>query len=127
MATNVGKEGGPSLRDTQPASHSDVTRSAARLLRLAPEDNICVVTATVEPGEVVEFEGRQIRFADRIPTGHKVAVVAIAKGQRIRKYGVPIGSATEEIQPGQYVHTHNLKSDYLPTYTLDEGHGYNES
>lgn len=99
----------------------------ARLLRLAPEDNICVVTGTVEPGEVLEFEGRQIRFADRVPTGHKVAVVTIAKGEHVRKYGVSIGSATQEIQPGQYVHTHNLKSDYLPTYTLVEGHGYQES
>ena len=98
-----------------------------RLLRLAPEDNICVVTGTVEPGQVLEFEGRQIRFAERVPTGHKVAIAAIARGERVKKYGVPIGSATQEIQPGQYVHTHNLQSDYLPTYTLDEGHGYQES
>jgi hypothetical protein len=31
------------------------------------------------------------------------------------KYGAPIGSATRDIAPGEYVHTHNLKSDYLPT------------
>ncbi|NUQ65379.1 MAG: UxaA family hydrolase [Pirellulales bacterium] len=95
-----------------------------RLLRLAPEDNVCAVTATVEAGESLEFEGRQIRFADRVPTGHKVAVVPIAKGEPVRKYGVAIGSATQDIQPGQYVHTHNLKSDYLPTYTLDEQNAY---
>ncbi len=109
---------------------ANVTReappSAARLLRLAPEDNVCVATATVEPGESLELEGRQVLVADRVPTGHKVAVAAIARGEQVRKYGVPIGSATRDIGPGDHVHTHNLKSDYLPTYTLDQGRTYRE-
>ena len=29
-------------------------------------------------------------------------------------------------QPGDYVHTHNLASDYLPTYTLDGTNPYLE-
>lgn len=95
-----------------------------RLLRLAAVDNVCAVTGTVEAGQSLEFEGRPIRFFDRVPTGHKVAVVAIARGEKVRKYGAPIGSATRDIQPGEHVHTHNLQSDYLPTYTLDESNAY---
>ena len=30
----------------------------------------------------------------------------------------PIGLATQPIAAGFYVHTHNVKSGYLPTYTL---------
>jgi hypothetical protein len=51
--------------------------------------------------------------------GHKVALVPIAAGEKVCKYGAPIGSATRQIRPGEHVHTHNLASDYLPTYTLD--------
>ncbi len=86
-----------------------------RLIHLSPDDNVCTAAGPLEPGEIVLFRGQPLRVADRIPTGHKLAVVPIAAGQRVRKYGAPIGTATCDIQPGQHVHTHNLKSDYLPT------------
>lgn len=91
------------------------------LIRLAAEDNIAVAARPIEPQEVLDFEGRRITVADRIPMGHKMAVAAIAPGQKVFKYGAPIGSATRPIEPGQYVHTHNVKSDYLPTYERGDG------
>ena len=45
-----------------------------------------------------------------IPAGHKVALTAIPAGSPVIKYGYPIGVATENIQPGGHVHTHNLKT-----------------
>ncbi len=86
-----------------------------RLLRLAPEDNICVAATTLESGETISIGGRPVTLLQRIPTGHKIALQAIAAGGKVIKYGAPIGSATRDISPGQYVHTHNVKSDYLPT------------
>jgi (2R)-sulfolactate sulfo-lyase subunit alpha len=35
------------------------------------------------------------------------------------KYGMSIGSSTLEIQPGDWVHLHNMKSDYIPSHTRD--------
>ena len=89
-----------------------------RLLRLASEDNVCAVTKTIEAGERLQIEGRIVQVAVGIPVGHKIAVASVSAGLPVVKYGLPIGSATRDIQPGDYVHTHNLKSDYLPTYTL---------
>lgn len=43
-----------------------------------------------------------------IPAGHKVAARFIAKGENIIKYGSPIGHATCDIQPGEWVHSHNV-------------------
>lgn len=98
-------------------NHTDTTHPTdPRLIHLASEDNICAAAATIDAGETVLFQGRPIRIQERIPTGHKVAVAPIATGEKVRKYGAPIGSATRAIEPGQYVHTHNVKSDYLPTY-----------
>jgi len=95
-----------------------------RLLKLAPEDNVAAATTTLEAGESITLGGRAVAVPVRVPTGHKVAVAPIAAGEKVVKYGAPIGSATRDIGPGEYVHTHNLASDYLPTYTLDGSNPY---
>ncbi len=87
-----------------------------RLLQLSPGDNICAARATIQAGETIQIDGRAVTVSQEIPTGHKIAVRPIAAGEKVLKYGAPIGSATRAIRPGDYVHTHNLKSDYLPTY-----------
>lgn len=87
-----------------------------RLLRLAPEDNICAARMTFEAGETILIEGCKVTVPSQVPTGHKIAVHSIAVGDQVIKYGAPIGSATVPIAPGDYVHTHNLRSDYLPTF-----------
>ncbi len=98
------------MNNTTPPQPTD-----ARLLQLAPEDNVAMATETLEAGESVILDGKPIVLCEAVPTGHKLALVAIAAGEKIIKYGLPIGSATRGISPGDYVHTHNLKSDYLPT------------
>ncbi len=87
-----------------------------RLLQLSPDDNICAARTTIQAGETIQIDGRDVTIPQEVPTGHKIAVRPIAVGEKVLKYGAPIGSATQPIRPGQYVHTHNLKSDYLPTY-----------
>ncbi|MCX8157625.1 MAG: UxaA family hydrolase [Verrucomicrobiae bacterium] len=90
-----------------------------RLLRLAAEDNVLTAITTLAAGEEVWIEGERVRLDARVPLGFKVAARAIRQGEKVLKYGVPIGSATAEIRRGEVVHTHNLKSDYLPTYTWE--------
>jgi len=45
-----------------------------------------------------------------IPSGHKIALVDIALGDPVIKYGSAIGLATTTIHTGAHVHTHNLSS-----------------
>lgn len=85
-----------------------------RLLRLSPDDNVLVLLSPVRSGETFLIGGRSVAMAGALPLGHKVAARDIAAGEKIIKYGVPIGSATEAIPAGAHVHTHNLHSDYLP-------------
>ncbi len=96
--------------------NGECQQSAAAVMRLAPEDNVCVAMRTLESGETVLLDGVPLTARDRILTGHKMAAAPIAAGSKVLKYGAPIGSATRDIGPGESVHTHNLKSDYLPTY-----------
>jgi len=101
---------------------SPETALVVRALVLDADDNVCVPCADVPGGAVVLVGDRwRLRSGGNVPLGHKIALVAIAAGQRIVKGGVPIGTATQEIAPGNHVHTWNLRSDYLPTYTLRDG------
>ena len=43
--------------------------------------------------------------------GHKYALVKIKSGENIIKYGFPIGHATCDIEIGEHVHTHNVKTN----------------
>ena len=98
-----------------------------RLLRLHPDDNVLTVLSPFEPGETLVWGELTVEVSERLPLGHKVAARAIAAGEKILKYGVPIGSATTGIGPGRHVHTHNLKSDYLPTFERENQKRYFES
>ena len=90
-------------------------------IRLSPLDNIVVLSRSVEADTTIEVDGHRLRVASPLGLGHKLALRPIAVGEKILKYGVPIGSATRDISAGEHVHIHNMKSDYLPTYTLDDG------
>ncbi len=43
--------------------------------------------------------------------GHKYAIVPIKKGENVIKYGSPIGHAACDINVGEHVHTHNVKTN----------------
>lgn len=90
------------------------------LLRLSADDNVLVATGPVGPGLAAINGGGEIALLDAVTLGHKVAARDIAKGEKIMKYGVPIGSATTDIAAGQHVHVHNMQSDYTPTHSLNE-------
>lgn len=92
----------------------------ARLLLLAAADNVLVVRSRIRAGESIVVEDALIPVPHDLPLGHKVARRAIAAGEKILKYGAPIGSATVDIARGEHVHVHNVKSDYTPTYHLDD-------
>lgn len=95
-----------------------------RVLLLAPGDNVAMAKRDLAAGTEVRVAGRHVTLATQVLTGHKFAFQPIAAGDRIVKYGAPIGRATQAISPGDYIHIHNVTSDYLPTYTLDSGHEF---
>jgi hypothetical protein len=96
-------------------------------IRLFPTDNVLVLTRSFEAGETIELGDTRRTLQTPIGLGHKIAACAISPGEKIQKYGAPIGSATAPIEPGEHIHLHNMKSDYLPTFTLDEGREFHHT
>ena len=52
----------------------------------------------------------RLKAGQKVPLGHKIAVVDIARGSTIIKYGESIGTASKAIKKGHHVHTQNLKT-----------------
>ncbi len=97
-----------------------------RLLLLHPQDNVLIAVRTLEAGDELNLGVAKVPVAVRIVVGHKLAARRIAAGEKILKWGAPIGSATRDIAAGEHVHTHNMQSDYIPTYDKQGGqrHGH---
>lgn len=64
---------------------------------------------TIVVGEEKNF---QIQLKEDVKGGHKVASREMKKGEQVIKYGCPIGVATRDIGIGDWVHTHNITSNY---------------
>jgi (2R)-sulfolactate sulfo-lyase subunit alpha len=90
---------------------------AASAILLHPGDNVLVCTATVHAGDRLPIDGRAIVALEDIPLGHKISRHALAAGDKVIKYGVPIGSMTAAVSGGAHVHLHNLSSDYISSHT----------
>ena len=80
----------------------------SRALRIHPEDNVAVALEPIRADETISVEGAEVTARQDIPQGHKAALFSISAGEAVVKYGYPIGRAKTAIEPGEWVHTHNL-------------------
>ena len=76
-------------------------------IKINENDNVVVALSNIASGENVFG----ISAAENIDRGHKMALVDIKEGDNIVKYGYPIGHATKDIKKGEWIHTHNLKTN----------------
>ena len=88
------------------------------LIQLDPKDNVRIARRELKEGEILSVSGVKIEMKQKVNLGFKIAAKVIEAGDKIIKYGVPIGSATRMISPGEIVHVHNMKSDFSKTYTI---------
>lgn len=78
-----------------------------RVVRIHPADNVAVAVDALAAGDHFTL-GNSYEALGEVPAGHKIALVRIAAGDPVFKYGFPIGRATAAIEPGEWVHSHNL-------------------
>lgn len=71
-------------------------------------DGLGIALARIERGEPLTAD---LNAVDRILKGHKVALLPFKAGEVIKKFQRPIGVASADIVPGQWVHDHNLAFD----------------
>jgi hypothetical protein len=97
-----------------------------RAVRINPADNVATLLDDAQPGVVqVLGAGRlEVTALEPIAAGHKIALEAVAAGAPVLKYGFPIGRAGRSLVCGEWVHLHNLVSNYDErSSTLDRDTG----
>ncbi|MDD3164789.1 MAG: altronate dehydratase family protein [Oscillospiraceae bacterium] len=80
------------------------------IIKIYPQDSVAVALRDLKAGETVAVDGKTVKVLQDIPNGHKLVVEAIKKGEAVLKYGNAIGTATEDVPVGGYIHDHNLVS-----------------
>jgi galactarate dehydratase len=89
--------------DTRIVENSDTPR----VIRMHVDDNVAIVANDFGlPAGARLASGVTLR--ERVPQGHKVALVDIAEDQPVRRYNVVIGYAAQDLQAGSWVHEQRL-------------------
>ncbi|SET40478.1 D-altronate dehydratase [Natronincola peptidivorans] len=74
-------------------------------------DNVMVALTDLKKDEIIESNNGKVELQEEINRGHKFAIIDIKEGENIFKYGAPIGHATKAISKGDWVHSHNTKTN----------------
>lgn len=97
-----------------------VTGEPARLLLLDPADNVLIAVRPVAAGDLLPIDGEIVAARENVSVGHKIARRDLGEGEKVLKYGAPIGTTTCAIPRGAHVHAHNLRSDYIATHSRED-------
>ncbi|MGO4697247.1 UxaA family hydrolase [Paenibacillus sp. 2TAB26] len=78
-------------------------------IRLHEDDHVVIALQSFAQGDKLTLEsGLVLELQDEVPKGHKVLTRAARKGEHVLKFGYSIGVAKEDIEPGSWIHTHNM-------------------
>jgi altronate hydrolase len=88
------------------------------VVRLHRSDNVAIAVEKLASGQTLSIEDIAISACDEVPPGHKICLLPIRAGERVFKYGQPIGIASADIGVGQHVHSHNLADDHVVIHNV---------
>jgi len=81
---------------------------------LSPKDNVATALTDLKAGDTLRLEiggeFRAVKLTNDVPFGHKFSLSKIEPNSPVIKYGEVIGTSTVTIEPGDYVHIHNVVS-----------------
>lgn len=82
-----------------------------KFIKVNKNDNLVVALTDLVENEVIDVDGKEIKLKEDVKRGHKVAIEEIKVNENVVKYGFPIGYAIQDIFVGQWIHTHNTKTN----------------
>jgi (2R)-sulfolactate sulfo-lyase subunit alpha len=104
-------------RESPPAAFEAGETALIHCVLHDPNDSVAVVVVEgIKAGQTLtglildEDRTIDLRCAQDIPLGHKVALKDLNVGDTVIKYGVDIGKVVAPIKAGQHAHVHNIKT-----------------
>ena len=89
-------------------------RLKQKVVVLSPKDNVATTLTSLKAGDTLELqvgeETQTVKLTTDVPFGHKFSLSKIEPDSPVIKYGEFIGLSTVTIEPGDYVHIHNVVS-----------------
>jgi altronate hydrolase len=82
-------------------------------VHLHPSDNVAIARVPLAPGQTLRIEGIELQTKTAVPAGHKIALMHIAPGEQIYRYGQRIGRASRPIEAGEHIHTQNVSFEEM--------------
>ncbi len=79
-----------------------------KYIQINPLDNVAVALENLNPGDILQVNGRSVCVAEEIPRGHKVALTDLSAGSEVIKYGFSIGNMADGVKEGCLVNERNL-------------------
>jgi altronate hydrolase len=97
----------------------------ANAVLLHETDVVAVAVGDIAAGDLVDITGAKtglpkVKALEPIPRGHKIALVDLAAGSHVRKYGLSIGVTKSDVKKGGWIHSHNLASGLHGTIEYKE-------
>ena len=80
-------------------------------IHINPKDNVVVALHPIAKGTVFQDGGVSVTAVTDIPQGHKMTLTALNPGDQVIKYGFSIGHATQSVGAGEWIHTHNMRTN----------------
>src|SRR5690606_5772626 len=102
-------------------SRTQTSANPAPLLLLHPDDNVLVCVSPIAEGQLLPIDGNWIPSPQSVGVGHKLARRPLVMGDKVYRYGAPIGSVTQAVAQGEHLHMHNMQSNYIPSHTRQQG------
>ncbi|GAL20633.1 altronate dehydratase [Vibrio maritimus] len=79
-------------------------------IKIHSKDNVIVCLQQHTANQAINVDGDEFILKQDMERGSKVALKSLKVGDAIYKYGNIIGTATQTINCGEWVHTHNMKT-----------------
>lgn len=80
-----------------------------KVLKVHPDDNLIVALQDLKSGEEVKLDKEKFTIIFPVPAKHKFASMLLHQGDAVIMYGVLVGRAEQDIQPGEIITTFNVK------------------
>ncbi|MCJ1901400.1 UxaA family hydrolase [Paracoccus versutus] len=100
---------------------TDDNGASPKYLLPSSGDNAAIATRRLERGEIVTIDGEAVRLREVVLQGHRICVRPIARDEAILSWGLPFGTALEDIRPGDYLC--NAKARDVLRYRNPEDYG----
>jgi altronate dehydratase len=78
-----------------------------------PEDNVAIVPERLEAGQRLDIEGAPVVLRHAVLQGHRICVRPVRAGEPLLSWGLPFGTALEDLAPGDYVCNEKMREVLL--------------